>query len=443
MNMENNIPRFLHLYQANQDFESEYNGEAYHEDWVSYTVDTEEVHYNKQMSMTVQELIDAGYAEVKQDRSRNFAGSETGFNVIQIHTNCPILLENIPDFDDYLVSSTTFVWREELPAGWRPNDLADKYNNVDLARPIMAEMFPCVDMSGVDELSLSFAGGGYQYINTSIVTERYHGGANYYPNSKFKSPKHLTLTVRGTYSSVLQTNLSELRTTTGVTINCQAGDGIVCHDTIGMFEMSSGIRNLVLNGKFSWSAIRTCHNMFDACNNLVSIPYSSAWSRENGNNTLYPHAESPYRGSATCGGLFSATSLEYIGPVINMDKISISGVTTTETYWDPYQEQMVTGPVSQGPLPYYGKPMFNCPVLEDVLIINLNNNDWNFADDSTYTYIPEMNTASIEYLLTHVADCTGDPHTVTFSSLHQNDVSASAISAAAAKGWTVAWQQVD
>jgi hypothetical protein len=98
---------------------------------------------------------------------------------------------------------------------------------------------------------------------------------------------------------------------------------------------------------------------------------------------------------------------------------------------------------NQGSLPYAGKPMFNCPVLTDVRIINLNNNDWNFADSSTYTKIPQMDVASIEYLLNNVADCTATPHTVTFSTLHRNDVSASAISAAATKGWTVAWQAAE
>ena len=34
---------------------------------------------------------------------------------------------------------------------------------------------------------------------------------------------------------------------------------------------------------------------------------------------------------------------------------------------------------AQDPLPYMGKGLFNCPKLTDVRIINLNNNDWNFA----------------------------------------------------------------
>lgn len=421
----NHEERFLHLYETNAEFEADYNGSVYHEDWVSYTEATDEVHYNKDLEMSVQELIDAGYAEVKQDRSRQLPGSEQNFNVIQIHSNCPVTLENITDFDDYLESSATFVWREELPAGWKPGDLAEKYNNATLVRPISPEMFPCVDMSGVDELSLSFAGGGWQYTHSSIVTERYKDNGNYYPDSKFKTPKHLTVTIRDDYGSVAQTNFSMLKTTTGITINCGV---FSCHDVTGMFESNPELVSLVINGSFRWDGWRICHLVFDGDDKLESIPYVVDWGRTSVYNTIYPRYDGT-RGSANCGGIFNATGLTSIGPVINMNAVNLSGATV-----DGY---------SQSSLPYANKPMFNCPVLTDVRIINLNNNDWNFADGSTYTKIPQMDVASIEYLLNNVADCTANPHTVTFSTLHQNDVSASAISAAAEKGWTVVWQAAE
>lgn len=443
---------YLKLYQTKEDFTAAETVTPT-EEYVSSVIpgvaavkeDKKNAWYNQVPSdrkMTVEELIDGGYADFMRDGARNFRGTETGWTVLQIHSNCPVKLENITNFDAYLTSATTFVWREELPNGWNANDLAAKYNNVELARPLMAEMFPCVDMSGVNELSLSFNGGGWQTIHTSIVTERYHEGGNYYPNSKFKSPKHLTVTLRDTYSSVLQCNFSMLKTTTGLTINCPNGDGMLCHDVIGMFEMS-GIKTLEFNGKFSWSAIRSCRNMFDGCGNLESISYSSAWARENGNNTLYPHAESPFRGTASCGGLFTTEALKYIGPVINMNMISIDGISPVLTYWNPNTQQMETGPVYQGRIVSEGKPMFNCPVLTDVRIINLNNNDWNFADGSTYTRIPQMDVTSIEYLLNHVADCSETPHTVTFSTLHQGEISESTIENARAKGWTVAFQSAE
>jgi hypothetical protein len=159
----------------------------------------------------------------------------------------------------------------------------------------------------------------------------------------------------------------------------------------------------------------------------------TAWGRDDestaGYNTIYPHATSNGRVSGNCGGIFNAQSLEFIGPRLNMLAVSLSGCT-------------VDG-VNQSPIPYNGKGVFYCPNLTDVRIINLANNDWNFADNSTYTYAPKLDVTSIEYLLNHVADCSATPHTVTFSTLHQGEISASAISAAAAKGWTVAYQTAE
>ena len=433
----NQNEHYLHFYRTDSEFEADYNGSVYHEDWVSYTLENEEVHYNKDLEMSVQELIDNGYAEIKKDGVRAASkGSEVNYYVIQIHSNCPVKLENITNFDEILTSATTFVWREELPSGWKPSELAAKYNGAQLYRPISPEMFPCVDLSGVDELSLSFAGGSYQTIHSSIISQRYTGSGNSYPNITFKTPKHLTVNIRSTYSSVVQTNFSMLNTTTGITLNC-SGD-FVPHDVTGMFEHDVNLEELLITGRFYYSTWRTCHLVFDGDNNLKSIPYSTSWSRENAYNTIYPRNDGQ-RGSARCEGLFNATCLESIGPVINMSRISISGYTSTETYWSDTQGD-VTGPVNQAGITGDGKPMFNCPNLTDVRIINLSHNDWNFADGSTYTYIPKMDVTSIEYLLNHVEDCSSDPHTVTFSALHQNEISASAISAAAAKGWTVQTQ---
>ena len=383
------------------------------------------VEFNRKM--TVEELIANGYAELKQDRARTYAGSETAYTVVQIHTECPIKLENITNFDTWLESATTFVWREPLPNKWNPKALAEKYSGATLARPIIPEMFPCVDLSGVDELSLSFVGKTWQYPQSSIISQRYDANRNYYPGITFKTPKHLTITLRGDYSSVAITNFSMLSTTTGITINCNGF--FDCHDVTGMFEFDPNLKSLTINGQFCWGGMKTCHLLFDAANKLESIPYSTAWTREHTYNTIYPVSLSNGRGGADCCGIFNATGLTYIGPRLNMNAMSLSGC-------------IVDG-VSQQPLGTIvtdNKQVFNCPNCTDVRIINLNNNDWNFADKTTYTYLPKIDTASIEYILNNVVDCSANPHTVTFSNLHQNDVSASAISAAAAKGWTVAWQ---
>lgn len=416
---------YVHLYDTRAEFDADYNGDVYHEDWVSYIIETEEVHYNKMLVMSVQELIDNGYAEIKQDRAKFSPGSEVNYNVIQIHTNCPVKLENITDFDDYLTSATTFVWREELPSGWKPKELAAKYNGVELYRPISPEIFTCVDLSGVDELSLSFAGEEWAFTHSSIISERFNENHDYYPGVTFKTPKHLTITVRGIYSSVAQTNFSMLNTTTGITLNC--GGVFSCHDVTGMFEHNPELEELVITGPFRWDGWRTCHLAFDGCSKLKSIPYVTSWGRDDEANaiynTIYPRFDGA-RGTANCGGMFNnCLELEFLGPRINMNAISLSGCTA-----DGY---------SQDALGYIGKGLFYCPKLTNVRIINLNNNDWNFGDDSTYTYIPNMNIASINFLLNHVADVTSQGgHVVKFAKGF-NQVSSSAITNANNKGWTV------
>ena len=395
--------------------------------------DTVPVWYNQVPSnkkMTIEELIAGGYAEIMQDSVRAAGrGTEVNWNVIQIHPNCPIKLSNITDFDDYLTSATTFVWREELPNGWNPSELASKYNSAQLARPLSPEIFPCVDLSGVDELTLSFAGASNNYTHSSIISQRYAGGGNYYPNITFKTPKHLTVNIRGYYSSVAQTHFSMLNTTTGLTINC--ADMFDCHDVTGLFEHNPNLEELIITGPWSWGSMLLCHLLFNGDNNLKSIPWSNGWgwTRESSYNTIYPHKISNGRGSANCGGIFNAHGLEYIGPRLNMFAMSLNGC--------------VVDGVNQSPLPYFEKGAFYCPNCTDVRIININNNDWNFADNSTYTYLPKIDVASIEYILNNAADCSSTPHTVTFSTLHQGEISASAISAAAAKGWTVAFQAAE
>ena len=374
--------------------------------------------------MSVQELIDAGYAEIKQDCSEILPGAETGWSIVQIHTNCPVKLENITDFDTWITSATTFVWRESLPNSWDPIALATKYDNVQLARPLMVEMFSQVDMSGVRDLTLSFAGAQWYWPHSSVLSQRYRSVEQGGNTATFKTPQNVTIKIRGEYSSVAQCSFSMLKTTTALTIDC--GGVFVPHDVSGLFEGNYKLVTLNLN-LFRWDCFSTCHMMFDKDHELTAVPYTNNWARDSVYNTIYPHNNGT-RGSSNCGGIFNASGLTYIGPTINMNAVNNvqGGVNIDGNY--------------QAPLPYGTSPMFDCPLLTDVRIINLNNNNWNFADKTTYTYIPAMNVASIEYLLNNVADCTSSPHTVTFKNTYQNQVSSAAINAAAAKGWTVAWQ---
>lgn len=412
--------KHINLYQTESAFTKDYNGSYYSVPWLSYTKEGKEVRYNRG-KLRVEHLINAGYAEIKTDYAASSLwhtpGSESDYQVIQIHSNCPILLETIEDFDDYLTSATTFVWREELPIGWTASELMAKYEGVELARPPMEELFGGVVADDVENLSLSFAGGESYVCDASIVTERYN--MDHY--SQFKSPKNVEITIRGVYTSVAQCSFSELTTTTALTLNL--GGLFSCHDTTGLFEYNYALKNLTINGPFRWDGMVSCNNLFINNYELLSIPYVSSWGRTSIYNTMYPHNNGT-RGSADFGGAFvNLNKCTSIGPVINMNAASLSGCTI-----DGVSQLGLSGPT------------FKCPVLEDVRIINLNNNDWNFADINGYTYIPNMDVDSIEYLLNNVADCTSNPHTVTFSNLHENDISQSAIDAAAAKGWTVAYQ---
>jgi hypothetical protein len=192
-----------------------------------------------------------------------------------------------------------------------------------------------------------------------------------------------------------------------------------------MFEGNPELKVLEINGPFRFDDWRTCHLVFDGCHKLKSIPYVLDWGRDSIYNTIYPRYDG-IRGSANCGGIFNAQGLEFIGPRLDMNAISLSGCTI-----DGY---------NQSPIPYDGKGVFNCPELTDARIINLNNNDWNFADNSTYTYAPKLDVTSIEYILNNVADCSSDQHTVTFSTLHQGEISQTALDNAYAKGWTINYQ---
>lgn len=418
--------KYLHFYETESGFTADYDGPVYHEDWVSLTLEGFKVHYNKKLVMTVDELITAGYASLATDVADcspyHAPGSESDYQVIQIHSNCPVLLENIPDFDDYLTSSTTYVWREALPSGWRIADVLAKYNGIQLARPPMEQMF-CgpFDMSGINELSLSFNEGSWYVCDSSIIGRRY---SQSYPGLTYLTPKQVNITIRNKYGTVFQTALSMMDTTTGITLNVGGTDIFGCHDITGLFEGDRSLKTLIINGPFRWDTVRSANNVFFNCKELTSIPHVSAWGRDDEAsavyNTMYPRYDGT-RGSADFGGCFNGCDkLTFLGPRIDMKAASWSGCTV-----DGQTQAALSGDI------------FQCPLLEDVRIINLNNNNWDFHNPDGGVYIPKMNVASIEFLLNHVVDCSATPHTVIFSDLHRGEVSQSAISYASVRGWNV------
>lgn len=378
---------------------------------------------------TIRDLVSEEYAEAVTGPSGTY---------IRIKTNCPYQQFQITDLEDFAFNrdqltsgvNNTIIWDVPLPSGWSSQEIADIYDGQSLPFTPRANIF--WSLAGLDSFEITFAGGSWSVANypwgnasgaNGIFSPRYNANnESYYNTSGFRNtPVELTVNISSTYSSVAQTMFTELKDTE--TLNFNINGDFSCHDCIGMFEASTGLVYLNITGVFLWSVIRSCTAMFDGCSHLTSVPVSR-FARTHSYNILYPRHDGT-RGTADASKMFrNCNSLTSIEPVINMNAISLNGCTAAGRSQNALGDGV----------------MFGCPNLTDVLLQNLNNNDWNFADSSTKTYIPKMDVASIEYLLNNVADCTADPHTVTFSTLHQGEISATAIANANANGWTVVYQ---
>lgn len=391
----------------------------------------------------VQDLINEGYAK---------ATTGSGGTYVEIFDTCPYTIDQVVDVAE-VASNTkklsdgvnnTIIWNNTLPDGWDCSSIYDLYNHKTMTFSPRARMFwglTCIP----DTFELTFPSAAWSVndypwgsggSNDGMFAPRYnHDKEQEYADKQFRAtPKNVTINFPYHYSSVAQTLFTQMEQTEVFTLNCATEDIwnnlFECHDVTGMFEGCYELETLNINGAFSWWAIRTCHNMFRYDGNLKRIPYSTVFGeRDHTQNILYPRFDG-VRGTAACEGLFNAIGLEYIGPVLNMNAVSLNGCTV-----DGYQQSPLGSTYPE--IERAGALLFNCPELTDVRIINLGNNSWNFNDTSTKTYIPKMDVTSIEYLLNHVKDETGNNYSITFSNLHQQDVSASAIALAESKGWTI------
>ncbi|MBP5723246.1 MAG: InlB B-repeat-containing protein [Bacteroidales bacterium] len=372
-----------------------------------------------QVSKYVQDLINEGYAN---------AVTGNGGTYVEILDTCPYQMEDILDLEDValnrkqLVSgvSNTIAWNHQLPNGWTAQGVADIYDGKTLNFSPRGEMLWAIDDS-VSSLTITFSGGSWiaadypwgAYQSEGVFAPRWKADQSHMVFAS--TPAIVNVTISSDFSSIAQVMFTMMATTSSLTLTC--GDVFVRHDVTGMFE-SNAMSSLTINGPFRWDAIRTCHNMFDGCNNLVSVPYVVSWGRDSQYNTVYPHFDGT-RGSADCAHMFRNThSLESIGPVIDMSAISLSGCTIDGN--------------AQAAL---SDILFDCPALTDVLLKGVGHNSWNFTDDSTGTYIPLMSAASIDYLLQNaqnVTDCS-----LTFSSINRSQVTSSYIEMARGKGWTI------
>ena len=364
-----------------------------------------------QVNKYVQDLINEGYAN---------AVTGNGGTYVEILDTCPYQMEDILDLEDValnrkqLVSgvSNTIAWNHQLPNGWTAQGVADIYDGKTLNFSPRGEMLWAIDDS-VSSLTITFSGGSWTAADYPWGAYQSEG---VFSHMAFAStPAIVNVTISSDFSSIAQVMFTMMATTSSLTLTC--GDVFVCHDVTGMFE-SNAMSSLTINGPFRWDAIRTCHNMFDGCNNLVSVPYVVSWGRDSQYNTVYPHFDGT-RGSADCAHMFRNThSLESIGPVIDMTAVSLSGCTVDGNAQTALSDIL-----------------FDCPVLTDVLIKGLGHNSWNFTDDSTGTYIPLMSAASIDYLLQNVQNVSGC--TLTLPDTNRSQVTSGYIELAQSRGWTV------
>lgn len=376
----------------------------------------------------VQDLIDEGYATYV---------TGVGGTYISILSACPYSASQILDLQEVAtnqkkLTGTTnniIIWDQPKANGWTDNDIASLYNDVTLDFTPRARQFWA--LGDIDSFSVTYSGGTWKVndypwgsgANNNGTFAPRHNVHESYPVYFRRSPKNLTVNFTGTYSSIAQTMFAEMGSTTAFTLN-GPGYYFSCFDWTGWFEDCRQLQNLTFNMLVRYDSTRYCHNMFRSCGRLISIPYVTSWGRDHSYNTIYPH--NMQEGSANCQGMFyGCIALTSIGPTLNFAAVSLSGCTVDNIQQDALSDVM-----------------FECPELTDVRIKNIGWNSWKFTDSSTYTYIPKMDVASIEYLLNNVQDVTGNNYTLTFNTLHQGEISSSAISNATSKGWTIAYEEV-
>ena len=372
----------------------------------------------------VQTLIDEGYANVV---------TGAGGTYIEIQESCPYSAAEILDLGEVARNekklsgdtNNVILWDQPLPNGWTNSDITSIYSGKTLNFTPRARMYWA--LGDVDSFEVTFAGGSYQVNdypwgsggnNNGVFAPRYNSATG--PDYFWKSPKNLTVNFTDTYGTVCQTMFAEMQTTTAVTINVNGF--FSCVDWTGWFEDCYNLETLTLNGMFRYDFTRLCHNMFKNCEKLQSVPYVVAWGRDHIQNTVRPHTQPG--GSADAGGMFqNCPALQSIGLTLDFECISLSGC-------------VVDGETQVA----LSAPMVQCANLTDVRIKNLGHNSWDFANANGKVYIPKMDVASIEYILNNVQDETGNGYTLTFSTLHQGQISTAAISNAQNKGWTIAWE---
>lgn len=73
--------RYIHKFKTDSDFQEEYNGEKYKEPWASWTVENDEVNYNKhsERAITVKTFQVIGEGQLEEDATIEYNGTDVSF----------------------------------------------------------------------------------------------------------------------------------------------------------------------------------------------------------------------------------------------------------------------------------------------------------------------------------------------------------------------------
>ena len=74
--------RYIHKFKTDSDFQEEYNGEKYKEPWASWTVENDEVNYNKREDggvITVKTVKWLGEGQLEEDATIEYNGTDVSF----------------------------------------------------------------------------------------------------------------------------------------------------------------------------------------------------------------------------------------------------------------------------------------------------------------------------------------------------------------------------
>ena len=395
---------------------AEHEGESGHPEvtpMVCYAQEDDVVFYHSHIEepVTIPRLIEEGYA---------FRDSDAD-NFVQIMPTCPYLMEDIIDFDDY-----QYIWKENLPSTWDDAAIIERYNDSTMPTKPNAAMFWGIDFTGCENFNITYncnidwAAVDYpwgKYHSDGIFSHRYDPSQPFYSHA---TPKNVSITFNGYYTSVMQTAFANMSTTETISLVCNNGWGtsLSAHDWTGGFENDGQLKTIYFrdvrmhNGNAAFSLV---HNLCKDCHSLTVFPLGTpSQGRDADYNSIMPGCRDQTSGNASVSRMFqNCSSMTAIMPTLDFRYVTSFG--------DP-----------ESTAEYNNALCFaGCTSLEDMRLKNLNCN-WDF------TSCPKLSVTSIEYILNNVMDKgTGANISLVLPILHQTEISSDAITNATDKGWIV------